>query len=143
RRRDGHAPAARRRVRVAVGRDGRGGRGARLDVRLRADLGRAPAAADRGAPASGRARACMKIEIVSGIWPPDVGGPASHAPELAAWLRARGHAVEALVTAAAPPAPEDYPVRWVSRSLPAGVRHAEVVRTLAARARHADVVYAT
>ena len=85
----------------------------------------------------------MKIEIVSGIWPPDVGGPASHAPELAAWLRGRGHGVEALVTADAPPAVEPYPVRWVSRSLPVGVRHAEVVRRLAARASRADVVYAT
>ncbi len=28
----------------------------------------------------------MNVLVVSGIWPPDVGGPASHAPELAAWL---------------------------------------------------------
>ena len=35
----------------------------------------------------------MKVLIVTGIWPPDVGGPASHSPELAAWsarARARG-----------------------------------------------------
>jgi glycosyltransferase involved in cell wall biosynthesis len=85
----------------------------------------------------------MKVEIVSGIWPPDVGGPASHAPELASWLRGRGHHVEALVTADRAPADESYPVRWVSRRLPVGVRHAAVVKALAARARHADVVYAT
>lgn len=85
----------------------------------------------------------MKIEIVSGIWPPDVGGPASHAPEVAAWLAARGHVVEALVTADERPAAEAYPVRWVSRSLPVGVRHAAAVRVLAARARQADVIYAT
>ncbi len=85
----------------------------------------------------------MRIEIVSGIWPPDVGGPASHAPEVAAWLRARGHHVEAFVTAAAAPAAEAYPVRFVSRSLPVGARHVEAVRGLWARARHADVVYAT
>jgi len=85
----------------------------------------------------------MRIEVVSGIWPPDVGGPASHAPELASWLQARGHLVEVLVTAAGPPAEEAYPVRWVSRRLPVGVRHAAVVKTLAARARRADVVYAT
>src|SRR4051794_14341350 len=85
----------------------------------------------------------MRVEIVSGIWPPDVGGPASHAPELADWLRARGHSVEALVTADGQPAGEAYPVRWISRRLPPGVRHAEVVRRLAGRARHADVVYAT
>ncbi|MFL5929562.1 MAG: glycosyltransferase family 4 protein [Gaiellaceae bacterium] len=85
----------------------------------------------------------MKVEIVSGIWPPDVGGPATHAPELAAWLRQRGHAVEALVTAARAPEPQPYPVRWVSRRLPVGVRHAEVVRRLVGRGRRADVVYAT
>jgi glycosyltransferase involved in cell wall biosynthesis len=36
----------------------------------------------------------MRVLIVTGIWPPDVGGPASHAPELAEFLRARGHEVE-------------------------------------------------
>ena len=29
----------------------------------------------------------MRILIVSGIWPPDVGGPASHAPEVAEFLQ--------------------------------------------------------
>jgi glycosyltransferase involved in cell wall biosynthesis len=85
----------------------------------------------------------VRIEIVSGIWPPDVGGPASHAPELASWLQGRGHVVEALVTAVRPPAAEHYPVRWVSRGLPVGVRHAAVVRALTARARCADVIYST
>ena len=28
----------------------------------------------------------MKVVIVTGIWPPDVGGPASHAPEVAEFL---------------------------------------------------------
>ena len=41
----------------------------------------------------------MKILVVSGIWPPDVGGPASHAPEVAAFLQERGHEVEAAITA--------------------------------------------
>src|SRR4051794_36090705 len=85
----------------------------------------------------------MKVGIVSGVWPPDAGGPAPHAPELAAWLRQHGHAVEALVTADGAPEPQPYPVRWVSRRLPVGIRHAQVVRKLVARARRADVVYAT
>ena len=80
---------------------------------------------------------------MSGIWPPDVGGPASHGPEVAAYLAARGHRVEAVVTADAAPAKEEYPVRFVSRSLPPGVRHVAGVRLVAARARHADVVYTT
>jgi glycosyltransferase involved in cell wall biosynthesis len=85
----------------------------------------------------------MKVLLVSGIWPPDVGGPASHAPEVAAWLLERGHAVEAVVTAAAAPPAVPYPVHWVSRSLPPGARHARAVATIAARARGADVVYST
>jgi glycosyltransferase involved in cell wall biosynthesis len=51
--------------------------------------------------------------------------------------------VEAVVTATSPPAAERYPVRWASRSLPAGIRHAASLRVLVARARRADVVYAT
>lgn len=85
----------------------------------------------------------MRVLVISGIWPPDVGGPASHAPDVAAFLQARGHAVEVLVTADKPPGPASYPVRWISRGLPAGVRHARVVAEVARRARAADVVYTT
>ncbi len=41
----------------------------------------------------------VRVLVVSGIWPPDVGGPASHAPEVAAFLVERGHEVEAVITA--------------------------------------------
>jgi glycosyltransferase involved in cell wall biosynthesis len=85
----------------------------------------------------------MKVLIVSGIWPPDVGGPASHAPEVAGWLRERGHEVEVVVTADAPPAHEDYAVHWVSRALPPGVRHAAALRAIVTHARRADVIYST
>lgn len=85
----------------------------------------------------------MRVLLVSGIWPPDVGGPASHAPELAAFLQARGHVVEVVTTADRPPPAAPYHVRHVSRRLPPGVRHAAVVGVAAAAARHADVVYAT
>jgi glycosyltransferase involved in cell wall biosynthesis len=83
------------------------------------------------------------VLIVSGIWPPDVGGPASHAPEVAAGLTARGHAVEVVTTASAPPGLEPYRVRYVSRSLPPGARHVAVSALVARAARNADVVYAT
>jgi glycosyltransferase involved in cell wall biosynthesis len=84
----------------------------------------------------------MKVLLVSGIWPPDVGGPATHAPEVAEGLRARGHDVEVVTTAALAPAPSQYAVRWVSRALPPGVRHAAVAALVAARSRRVDVVYA-
>jgi glycosyltransferase involved in cell wall biosynthesis len=85
----------------------------------------------------------MKVLIVSGIWPPDVGGPASHAPALASFLCARGHGVRVLTTARAAPALEQYPVGWVSRDAPAGVRHARTVLAVRRGATRSDVVYAT
>ncbi len=85
----------------------------------------------------------MRVVIVSGIWPPDIGGPASHAPEIAAFLRRRGHDVSVVTTASAPPAPEPYRVRWARRGLLPGLRHLDVVRLVAGAARSADVVYAT
>lgn len=80
---------------------------------------------------------------MSGIWPPDPGGPASHAPALADFLTGRGHTVEVVTTAASPPAPRAYPVRWVSRRLPAGVRHVRCVRLVRGSAGRSDVVYVT
>ena len=85
----------------------------------------------------------MNVLIVSGIWPPDVGGPATHAPEVAEFLAGRGHRVEVLTTASAAPAPESYPVRWISRRLPAPLRYAWGAVLSARAARRADVVYST
>ena len=85
----------------------------------------------------------MNVLVVSGIWPPDVGGPASHAPEVARFLHQRGHGVEVVTTAAAPPEQRPYPVRWVPRSVPRGLRHLRGAELIRSRARHADVVYTT
>ena len=85
----------------------------------------------------------MKIVIVSGIWPPDVGGPASHAPALAEALLEAGHTVEVVTTADRTPAPRPYPLRWVARGRPAPLRHLAVVREVRSAARGADRVYAT
>jgi len=85
----------------------------------------------------------VRVLVVSGIWPPDVGGPASHGPEVAAFLAGRGHEVEAVITADGPPARQPYPVHWVPRSLAPGLRHVDGVRLVASRARRADVVYST
>lgn len=48
-----------------------------------------------------------------------------------------------LITADAEPAPEDYPVHWVRRSLPPGARHVATIRLLASLARRSAVVYTT
>jgi glycosyltransferase involved in cell wall biosynthesis len=105
-------------------------------------VGRAARAGARRAHGDRGARE-LKVLVVSGIWPPDVGGPASHAPEVAEFLVGRGHEVEVVITADAAPAPAAYPIWWVARSLPPGVRHVQGARLVSRRARRADVVYST
>jgi glycosyltransferase involved in cell wall biosynthesis len=85
----------------------------------------------------------LRVLIVSGIWPPDVGGPASHAPDVADFLHERGHSVEVVTTADAPPAPRAYPVRAVPRHHRPGVRHYRGAALVHHRARENDVVYTT
>lgn len=85
----------------------------------------------------------MRVVLVSGIWPPDVGGPASHGPALAAALLEAGHEVEVVTTADVAPESRPYPVRWAARSHPAPLRHLAVVREVASAARDAHRVYAT
>ena len=83
----------------------------------------------------------MRVVVVSGIWPPDPGGPASHASALADFLSERGHQVEVVTTAHSEPAPRTYPVSWAARTSPfRHVRATSLVRRAAARA---DTVYAT
>ena len=83
----------------------------------------------------------MRVVLVSGIWPPDPGGPASHAPALAAFLADRGHEVEVVTTAASQPGACGYPVHWVDRRSP--VRHLRVALLVRECARRSDVLYAT
>ena len=85
----------------------------------------------------------MKILVVSGIWPPDIGGPASHAPEVVEFLRGRGHEVEVVTTAPAAPAPQAYPVRWISRAQPVLLRYLRGALLVRRSARGKDVVYST
>lgn len=85
----------------------------------------------------------MRVLVVTGIWPPDVGGPATHAPEVARFLHERGHALEVVTTAPSPPSPEAFPVCWASRRTPKGILHARTAELVRRRARRADVVYTT
>jgi len=85
----------------------------------------------------------VRVLIVSGIWPPDVGGPASHAPDVAQFLQGRGHEVEVVTTSDAPPSTRPYPVRAVPRHHRVGVRHVRGAALIRNRARQVDVVYTT
>jgi glycosyltransferase involved in cell wall biosynthesis len=83
----------------------------------------------------------VRVVVVSGIWPPDPGGPASHAPALADFLTERGHAVEVVTTAEAAPEQRPYRVSWAPRR--SRLRHARATALVRTRARDSDVVYAT
>ena len=85
----------------------------------------------------------MRVVVVSGIWPPDVGGPASHAPALADALVEAGHTLEVVTTADLAPDTQPYPVHWVARDRPAPLRHLAVAREVRRAAQGADRVYAT
>src|SRR5205823_4612626 len=150
--RDRRLAAARASARLGLGCQRRRRSSSRRERRVRDRLGgplrpHSPGAAAGGGSAAGarggRRDPDVNVLVVSGIWPPDVGGPASHAPEVADFLRSHGHEVAAIVTADGPPAPRGYPVGWVARSSPKGVLHARAVREIARSARGADVVYAT
>jgi glycosyltransferase involved in cell wall biosynthesis len=86
----------------------------------------------------------MRVLIVSGIWPPEVGGPASHGPEFGRFLIDRGHQVRAVSTTRGAGALDRGIPLTTSRGdrqllirLPAGAL------AVIAAARRADVIYAT
>jgi glycosyltransferase involved in cell wall biosynthesis len=85
----------------------------------------------------------MRIVLVTGIWPPDVGGPATHGPDLARFLSGRGHRVVAVTMADGEVT--ERPVRVVSirRALPFPARYGLVALRSARIARAADVLYAS
>ncbi|MBN1438490.1 MAG: glycosyltransferase family 4 protein [Anaerolineales bacterium] len=85
----------------------------------------------------------LRIALPTGIFPPDIGGPASYVPRIADSLVARGHAVEVL-TLADDPVGGDYafPVRRIRRGMPRLARMRETVSAIARSAGGADVIYA-
>jgi glycosyltransferase involved in cell wall biosynthesis len=86
----------------------------------------------------------VRVLLVSGIWPPDVGGPASHGPDFGDFLQRRGHSVRAVTTAVGGgPEPASFPLRSASRERPLPVRLAIAGAALSSEARGADVIYAT
>jgi glycosyltransferase involved in cell wall biosynthesis len=84
------------------------------------------------------------VLIVTGIWPPDIGGPASHGPELARFLLGRGYRVRALTMAdKAGPDPCGVPVVGLRRDRPRVIRLPTAAWAVARAARRADVLYST
>lgn len=85
----------------------------------------------------------MRIVLVSGIFPPDIGGPATHASDLQHSLVQRGHRVAVLSLHDRRGVLRGDGVTRYPRSWPWPRRHAAVVRWLVARRARYDVVYAT
>jgi glycosyltransferase involved in cell wall biosynthesis len=85
----------------------------------------------------------MRIAFLTGIWPPDVGGPATHGPDFARFLTARGHTVHVVTMGDGEPTERPCEVEVVSRRLPFPLRYGLVTLKGARAARGADVVYAT
>lgn len=85
----------------------------------------------------------MQVVLLTGIWPPDVGGPATHGPDLACFLVERGHGVRVVTMGDGEPAVRPCPVEVVSRRLPFPARYAWVALLGARAGRRAQVVYAS
>src|SRR5919201_4039284 len=85
----------------------------------------------------------MRVVFLTGIWPPDVGGPATHGPDFAAFLRDRGHEVHVVTMGDNEPTERPVPVSSIARGRPFVVRYPQVAAAGLRLARHADVVYAT
>lgn len=87
----------------------------------------------------------MKILIVTGIFPPDHGGPASYVPSIASALMERGHKIIGIITLSdklifKPPA-YPFPVFRIPRKLPRLLRFIWVIRLIYAHAYQVDVFY--
>jgi glycosyltransferase involved in cell wall biosynthesis len=85
----------------------------------------------------------MRIAFLTGIWPPDVGGPATHGPDFAAFLVARGHDVRVVTMGDGEPSERPCEVDVVSRRLPFPLRYGLVALKGARAARAADVLSAS
>src|SRR4051812_36790937 len=120
--------------------------GARVRPGNQLGIRRAPPQRDGAAPTSATpepAGAPARLLIVTGIYPPDVGGPATHAKDLFDELTERGHAARVVSLwdggrVEARGGVVRFPRRW-----PAVVRSIAVVRWIARHARRFDAIYAT
>ena len=85
----------------------------------------------------------MKVVLLPGIWPPDIGGPATHGPELAAHLTQQGHRVQVVTMVSETPTERPCELVTVPRGQPFPLRYGRLTARAARCARSADVVYAS
>lgn len=86
----------------------------------------------------------LRILIVTGIFPPDIGGPAHYVPGMAQALQLRGHDVRVVTLADNPQETRGayaFPVERIGRRQPRLLRMARTIARIAHLGRAADVLY--
>lgn len=86
----------------------------------------------------------MRIVISTGIFPPDIGGPASYVPVMSRWLMDRGHSVSVICLSDDldhDDAVYPFPVRRIRRGLFKPLRGLRTLLEIFRQARRADLVY--
>lgn len=87
----------------------------------------------------------MKVLVVTGIFPPDHGGPASYVPTIARGLQQQGHEIVAVITLSDRIEHDDrhygFPVVRLQRARFRPLRWAQTTLEIAQLARRADVIY--
>jgi glycosyltransferase involved in cell wall biosynthesis len=85
----------------------------------------------------------VRIALVTGIFPPDIGGPATHSADLTHEFRERGHRVMVVTLGDDPFVTDRDGVLRLPRRWPWPVRHGAVAVWLVAHRHEYDAVYAT
>ncbi len=84
----------------------------------------------------------MRIVFATGIFPPDIGGPATYVARLAAEFQRQGFDVGVITYSDAKDREYDFPVTRISRKWPAGIRHFIYFLKLLKLAKSCDIIYA-
>lgn len=82
----------------------------------------------------------MNIVLATGIYPPEIGGPATYVRALAAYLQSPENRVT-VVTYGKEAVADTWPVKTISRTGGPLIRYAQYVWAVFTLARHADLVY--
>ena len=85
----------------------------------------------------------MNLFLITGIFPPDIGGPATYVPGIAQELVSRGHEVTVLTLSESVLHEDSYPYKVVRirRSISRGLRWLLTIYRMIQLGRHADVFY--
>jgi glycosyltransferase involved in cell wall biosynthesis len=87
----------------------------------------------------------INVLIITGIFPPDIGGPATYVPSISAELVNRGHKVSVVTLSDSLDHDDDsysFPVYCIRRSLFIPLRFLMTLMRILQKARHAQVLYA-